>query len=456
MSKWECIVCGLIYDEKEGWPDDGIAPGTRWEDVPEDWLCPDCGVGKEDFELLESAPIDDTPHHEEPVVDKVHAPVIILGTGLAGYGLAKEFRKHDSETPLILITSDDGRSYSKPMLSTGYTKDHSANDLAQLDAGNMARLLKASVWTMTKVNEIDTANQLIKVGDAQTAIHYGKLVLAVGAEVIRPPIEGDALELVYSVNDLLDYDDFRTAVKKNDVKKVCIIGGGLIGCEYTNDLINGGFEVEAVDPLAYCLPTLLPEAAGKAVQAALEEKGATFHFGPLVTAVNRADNGVSVSLNNGETIAADLVVSAVGVRPRTDLARASGIETNRGVVTNRLLETSAPNVYAMGDCAEVNGHVLVYVAPLMAAARALGKTLAGEPTEVSYPAMPVTIKTPACPVVVAPPAQGADGEWHIEADGGNVKAQYRDAGGNLLGFALTGDATREKMALQKELPAIMA
>ena len=172
--------------------------------------------------------------------------------------------------------------------------------------------------------------------------------------------------------------------------------------------------------------------------------------------MNKAEKGVVVSLNNGDTIAADLVVSAVGVRPRTDLAKSSGIETNRGVVTNRLLETSAPNVYAMGDCAEVNGHVLVYVAPLMAAARALGKTLAGEPTEVSYPAMPVTIKTPACPVVVAPPAQGAQGEWKTEADGANVKAEFRNSSGDLLGFALTGDATREKMALQKELPAIMA
>jgi rubredoxin-NAD+ reductase len=456
MSKWECIVCGLIYDEKEGWPDDGIAPGTKWEDVPEDWLCPDCGVGKEDFELLEEAPVDDTPHHEEPVVDKVHAPVVILGTGLAGYGLAKEFRKYDENTPLILITSDDGRSYSKPMLSTGFTKDHNANDLAQLDAGSMARMLKASVWTMTRVNEIDTAAQLIKVGDAQTAIHYSKLVLAVGAEVIRPPIQGDALELVYGVNDLLDYDDFRTAVKKNDVRKVCIIGGGLIGCEFTNDLLNGGFEVEAVDPLGYCLPTLLPEQAGKAVQAALEAQGATFHFGPLVTAVNKADKGVVVSLNDGRSISADLVVSAVGVRPRTELAKASGIEVNRGVVTNRLLETSAPNVYALGDCAEVNGHVLVYVAPLVAAARALGKTLAGEPTEVSYPAMPVTIKTPTCPVVVAPPPAGIAGAWSIEADGNNVKAEFRDASGRLLGFALTGDATREKMTLQKELPAIMS
>ncbi|MBA6413618.1 FAD-dependent oxidoreductase [Parahaliea sp. F7430] len=455
MSKWECIVCGLIYDEKEGWPDDGIAPGTKWEDVPEDWLCPDCGVGKEDFELLEEEEVDEVPHHDEAAVDTKQDPVIILGTGLAGYGLAREFRKHDSDTPLILITSDDGRSYSKPMLSTGFTKNTSADDLAQQDAGSMAKQLKASVWTMTEVSEIDTDKQVIKIGNAETSIHYGKLVLAVGAQVIQPPIEGDGLDRVYSVNDLLDYDDFRSAISQNNVKKVCIIGGGLIGSEFTNDLLNGGFEIEVVDPLAHCLPTLLPEVAGKAVQAALQASGAKFHFGPLVTAVNKADVGVTVSLNTGETISADLVLSAVGVRPRIDLAQASGLQTNRGIVTNRLLETSAPNVYALGDCAEVDGHVLVYVAPLMAAARALGKTLAGEPTEVQYPAMPVTIKTPACPVVVAPPAAGARGEWTVQADGNNVQAEYRDSSGNLLGFALTGEATKAKLALQKELPPII-
>ena len=53
MKKWQCVVCGQIYDESQGWPDDGIAPGTRWEDVPADWLCPDCGVGKADFEMIE-------------------------------------------------------------------------------------------------------------------------------------------------------------------------------------------------------------------------------------------------------------------------------------------------------------------------------------------------------------------------------------------------------------------
>ncbi|MFT5484144.1 MAG: rubredoxin-NAD+ reductase [Halieaceae bacterium] len=457
MSKWECIVCGLVYDEVEGWPDDGIAAGTKWEDVPEDWLCPDCGVGKEDFELIEETPVAETPHHQDEDTDHVQAPVIILGTGLAGYGLAKEFRKHDEETPLILITADDGRSYSKPMLSTGYTKNTSADDLAMLDAGVMAKNLKASVWTMTRVTEIDTANQQIKTGDAETSIHYDRLILALGADVIRPPIAGDGLDLVYSVNDLLDYADFRAAVTNNGVKKVCIIGGGLIGCEFTNDLLNGGFEVETVDPLGYCLPTLLPEAAGKAVQRGLETLGATFHFGPLVKAVDKApEGGVSVSLDSGETIEADIVLSAVGVRPNVALAQAAGIEINRGIKTNRLLETSAKNVYAFGDCAEVDGKVLVYVAPLMAAARALGKTLSGEPTEVAYPAMPVTIKTPACPVVVSPPAPDKQGEWVlVQEQGNNVLAEYRDAGGALLGFALTGDATREKMRLQKLLPPIL-
>ena len=454
MSKWECIVCGWVYDEETGDPDSGIEPGTRWEDIPDDWLCPDCGVGKEDFEMIEQSEPSSLPHHDEPSTASQDAPIVVIGTGLAGYGLVRELRKQDKETPVIMITADDGRAYSKPMLSTGYTKKQDADALAQKDAGGMGEDLNASVWTMTKVTAIDTAAQTISTGDAETKVHYKKLVLALGADTWTPPLEGDAVGDVFSVNDLMDYGKFRAAV--DGKKTVTILGGGLIGCEFTNDLINGGFEVETVDPLGYCLPTLLPEAAGKAVQSALEDKGAKFHFGPLVTEVNKADNGVEVTLNNGETISCDLVLSAVGVRPQVELAKSAGIEVNRGVVTNRLLETNAPNVYAMGDCAEVAGHVLVYVAPLMAQARALAKTLTGEPTEVSYPAMPVTIKTPACPVCVSPAPRDAKGEWQIEQDGNNVVAKFVDtATGDLLGFALTGEGTKQKMALQKELPAIM-
>jgi rubredoxin-NAD+ reductase len=457
MARWECIVCGWVYDEAKGWPDEGIAPGTRWEDVPAGFLCPDCGVGKEDFELIDDTPLPATPHHQEAEIVSVEHPVIIIGTGLAGYNLAREFRKHDGETPLVLITADDGRMYSKPMLSTGFTKNTTAGDLATADAGGMAIQLKASVWTHTQVTAIDTARKEIRIGDA-TTVGYSKLVIAWGADTIRPPLGGDGLELVYSVNDLLDYADFRAAIANNGVKKVLIIGAGLIGSEFANDLSNGGFDLDVVDPLGWSLPTLLPEAAGRAVQAALEAKGVRFHFGRLVTEVNRGagGKGIVATLNDGSRVEADLAVSAIGVRPRTGLAKAAGIAVNRGIVADRFLATSAPDVYTLGDCAEVQGWVLYYVAPLMAAARALGKTLAGEPTAVAYPAMPVTIKTPACPVVVSPPAPGAQGSWSIKGNAPDIVAEFRDAAGALLGFALTGEGTKQKLALQKELPALIA
>jgi len=466
MAQWECIVCGWVYDEAKGDPDNGVAPGTKWDDVPESWLCPDCCVGKEDFEIVAGTEDDAAAASEEaaPAEEETSGPVVIIGSGLAGYNLVKEVRRIDSEKPIIMITSDDGHNYSKPMLSTGFTKNKDAAALSMGDAGKMALQLNVSIWTNTVVDSIDTDHQRLTLSTGAT-VEYGKLVIAWGADTIKPPMEGDALDSVFSINDLVDYDGFRKAIAKADAKKVAIIGGGLIGSEFTNDLLNGGFETETIDPMGYTLPTLLPEQAGKAVQAELEAQGAKFHFGPLesgefgpvATAVNKTENGVQVSLNNGVTIDADVVVSAVGVRPRTALAEAAGIKVNRGVIGNKFLETSAKNVYTLGDCAEIEGHVLFYVAPLLAGAKALAKTLTGTPTEVSYPAMPVTIKTPTCPVVVSPAPRDAEGEWTIEQDGPNTVCEFRNSEGQLLGFALTGaNGVKEKMRLQKELPPIMA
>ena len=456
MRNWECIVCGWTYDEAKGLPEEGIPPGTPWEEVPQDFLCPDCGVGKEDFDLLEEegAPL------VEPAAaagQDTEPPIVIIGTGLAGYNAAREFRKYDKEMSLLLLTADDGRFYSKPMLSAGFTKNTTADDLATASPDEMAEQLKAEVKVFTRVESIDTDGHAIRTDKGET-IPYSKLVLAWGAEVMQPPLQGDALEKVYSVNDLLDYGRFRHVLEETGAKKILLIGAGLIGSEFANDLHNGGFILEAVDPLGYSLPTLLPELAGQAVREALEEKGVRFHFGTVVEEINHASGGAGVTarLSDGVEVEADLVVSAIGVRPRIALAEQAGITVQRGIVVDRQLRTSAADVYALGDCAEVEGLVLYYVAPLMACARALGRTLAGEPTPVQYPAMPVTIKVPACPVVVSPPPPGAQGEWQFRQDGRNVVAEFRDADGSLLGFALTGEGTKEKIRLQKELPPLLA
>jgi len=340
------------------------------------------------------------------------------------------------------------------LLSTGYTKSLDYDKLALQSAAEIAAQLGISVLTRTHVRHIDTEHKQLAL-EHGAAISYDSLVIATGAQVIRPPLDGDAVNDVLSVNDLDDYARFQTLVTNETVSKVAVIGAGLIGCEFTNDLLNGGFITESVDPLAWCLPTLLPEDCGRAVQAALEAKGASFHFGALAESVNRHGEGYSVTLNNGKTIEADAVLSAVGVRPNIQLAESADIEVGRGIKTNRYLQTNAPDVYALGDCAEVEGHVLVYVAPLSAGARALGATLTGTPTAVHYPAMPVAIKTPACPVVVSPPPREASGEWIIEGTAPDLKATFRDADGRLLGYALTGDGVKEKSVLTKELPAIL-
>jgi rubredoxin-NAD+ reductase len=379
-------------------------------------------------------------------------PIIIIGTGLSGYTLGKEFRKYDQEAPLLFITADDGRSYSKPMISTGYAKNKSADALAMADAGVMAEQLKASIRTFATVTAIDAANHEISLGDEK--LRYSKLVIAWGAECIKPPLKGDGLDRVYSVNDLIDYARFREVAAGK--KKILIVGAGLIGSEYANDMAAGGYEIEAVDPLAGPLGTLLPPQASKAVQHAMErECKVKYHFGTVVDTIDKQGDGVVATLANGETVQADLVLSSVGVRPRIALAQQAGIAVNRGVVANRYLETSAEDVYVLGDCAEVEGHVLYYVMPLMACARVLGKTLHGERTAVTYGAMPVGVKVTVCPIQISPPARGAAGEWTEEVDGDNVRSLFHSPEGQLLGFALTGKCAEEKMKLAKELPPIM-
>lgn len=378
-------------------------------------------------------------------------PIVIIGTGLAGFNLAKELRKLDKDTPLVMLTRDDGRNYSKPMLSNGFAKGKDADALALAAPEQTAEQLGLTLRHGVEVAAIDsTARQIIVAGEV---LEYSKLVLALGADVFRPPMAGDALDRVYSVNDLMDYGRFRAALQGK--KKVLIIGGGLIGCEFANDLISGGFQVELVEPMGRCLPTLLPEPASRAVQQGLAAQGVGFHFGPFAARCDVRGDGVVVGLSDGSEVTADIVLQAVGLRPRIALAEAAGLEVKRGVVVDPLLQTSAEDIYALGDCAEVEGLVLPYILPLMAASRALAKTLTGTPTPVSYGVMPVTIKTPACPTVVCPPPPGAEGEWQCEGSGLDIKALFVGTDGAPLGFALTGAACAEKQALAKQLPPLL-
>ena len=383
--------------------------------------------------------------------DLTQSGIVIIGSGLAGFTVIRELRKLDKTIPVTLVTREPGYFYSKPMLSTALASNKSAEQLVSTNAEGMAAQLEITIVGDADVTAIDTVTQTITT--SKGSIPYGKLVLGLGADQIRLPLQGNAVNEVITVNDLEEYAQFRKMIEGK--KRIAILGAGLIGCEFANDLVLGSYEVDVIDLAPNALGRLLPEVAALALQEKLSDAGVRWHFGTTAQSIDRNGDSLVITLANGSTITSDVFLSAVGLKPRLDLAKAAGITTGTGITVNRQLETSAKNIFAIGDCAEIDGLVLPYVMPIMQAARALAPNLLGQAATLSYPAMPVMVKTPSLPTIVSPPAKGAVGDWKIIPVEGGLETRFESSDGKLLGFALLGSATAQRGALTKELPPIL-
>jgi rubredoxin-NAD+ reductase len=382
----------------------------------------------------------------------VPQPIVIIGSGLAGFTVIRELRKLDKEAPITLITREPGYFYSKPMLSTAFANSKSAEQLISSSSEAMATQLNLTVLGNTDVHSIDAQAQLLHTSNGE--VGYSKLVLALGADQIQLGLQGTAADAVMTVNDLEDYARFRGAIEGR--KRIAILGAGLIGCEFANDLTLGGYSVDVIDLAPHALGRLLPEAAATALEEKLSAAGVRWHFATTAQSIDVAGDAIQITLANGSVIETDVVLSAVGLRPRIQLAREAGIKTGLGIEVNRQLQTNLDSIYAIGDCAETEGLVLPYVMPIMQAARALAPVLLGQAATLQYPAMPVMVKTPAYPIVVSPPAKGAEGEWNSTEVEGGMLCRFESNDGQLLGFALLGAATAERATLVKLLPPVLA
>jgi rubredoxin-NAD+ reductase len=378
---------------------------------------------------------------------KIMKPIVVLGSGLAGYTLVRELRKLDRDVAITLASRDSGDYYSKPMLSNAFAQGKDAAALVNTAAAEMSKQLDITLLQHTEVLGINRKHKQLKTSVG--VIEYDRLVLALGADPIRLPLQGDAVDAVVSVNDLADYAHLRTLLVS--AKRVAIIGGGLIGCEFANDLAAAGYSVTVIDPTAYPLSGLMPQQAGMQLIEPLNSQGVTWRFGVTVKAVNRLLKGYALTFTDDSILHADVVLSAVGLRPRIELARNAGLAVNRGIVVDAQLRSSDTAIFALGDCAEIEGRVLPYVLPIMHAARTLARVLAGEDARVEFPAMPVVVKTPAHSVAVLPVARDVIGEWKILANGQGIKLGFFDAQNQLCGFALTGEYAAERGAMTKQL-----
>ncbi len=377
------------------------------------------------------------------------APIVIVGAGLAGFSVARELRKLDKQVPIRMVTLDAGHFYSKPNLSNALAWKKTAEQLIASPRASVAAQLGIEILDHVCATRLLPNEHALVIGGER--IEYAKLVLAVGAQPIRLPIAGSGAADILSVNHLDDYAVFRARLEGK--RRIAILGAGLIGCEFANDLAGAGFAVDVFDVAPQALGRLLPPGAAAFLGAGLASAGVRFHFATGVDRVEKEGAGYVLMDASERSFETDLVLSAVGLRPETALARDAGLKVNRGIVVDAELRASDADVFAVGDCAEVQGLVLPFVLPIMQQARALAKTLAGAPTPVAYPAMPVVVKTPACPTVVCPPPVGAVGTWREESTATGVRGIFEDAAGKSLGFALVGSASAEKQALAVKMPS---
>lgn len=375
------------------------------------------------------------------------APVIVLGSGHAGYSVARELGRRKAS--LLLLTADDGQFYSKPALSEALRLGIATENLASRTAQQMAGQIRGAVQTGVRITKVLPQERLVCSGEQ--GYRYSALVLALGADPVRLPLQIDAESCVYSVNSLEDYRRFRIAIAGK--RRVAVIGAGLVGCEFANDLVDAGHQVAVVDPAPQPLGRMIPPQGGDFLRAALAQRGVEWFLGAGVTCIQAQGEGVSLLLDDGKGLQADVVLSSVGVKPRVSLAAAAGLPVRRGIVVDRCMRTADPNIYALGDCAEVEGRLLPYIAPIGLGAKVVAANVLGGEESVRYPAMPVSVKTPACPTVICSPPEGAAGRWFAEDSADSTRLLFRTADGGLGGFVLQGKAVEEADALAQQIPA---
>lgn len=432
----------------------------------------------------------------------MQSPIIIIGAGMAGYTLARELRKLTSDIAITLISRDSADSYAKPTLSNAFFQNKSAQSIANANAESMASSLNITVMNFCQVIDVNVAQKTVTVRSVLTAdeqqLPYSKLVLATGANPRTLPHCAIDNTRIFAVNHLDDYKKFQQTISDlldqtyaYQPVKVAIIGAGLIGCEFANDLVSqiddNNLQIHVFDSASLPLANQLPAQAGHALQHALEQAGVTFHLAVKIDSIDTAktalnqSNPVTITTksNAGDLSAthADVVLIAIGLVANTELAEHMGLQVahlsdnvrqhthlprsaRQGILVDEFLQTSQTDIYALGDCANVAGSFMPYVMPLMNQVKALAKTLANPsdpPTKVSYPAMPVAVKTPCLPIVVLPvSAQYSEDmlTWQTTPmeDGMILSAVSKTQPDKLLGFVLVGkEAGKQRLTLVKQV-----
>ena len=373
--------------------------------------------------------------------------IVIVGGGFAALQTIKMLRKADQNIAITMVTADAGIEYSKPNLSHVFSQAQTPQQLAVNTAQQLAEQYNVVIKTNVWVSEVNTEQQFVVAGD--DVIPYSKLVLATGATPFIPPAEGLNPEATITLNSLEEFEKHKAQI--DVAKRITVIGGGLIGVELALDLQTSGKDVTIIEPASYLLNSLVPPFVSLELERELTKAGVTVETDSAICRATYLNDGVRLQTTSSRLIKTDVVIAAAGLKPNTALAKQAGIDVSRGILVDETMRTNIKNVYAIGDCIEIQGRVMAYLQPAILSANVLAKQLTTGEAKLSLPHMITKVKTPSYPIQLAGRDIHTAQSWETRFEPNGLIAKGFNEENRLVGFIVTGEHTKAAFPLLKEL-----
>jgi NAD(P)H-nitrite reductase large subunit len=279
---------------------------------------------------------------------------VIIGGSAGAVGAVEAIREVDPIGDITVISEETNSSYSRPMIAD-YLSGETSKEKMAFPTKDFWDKHKVQMRLSEKAVKLDLLQKAVELENAER-INFDKLLIATGGKTFIPKMESTTKKGVYNFTTILDTQQIDEAITISNAQEAVVIGGGLIGVSATEALVKRGLKVTIIELKNWILNLVLDEEAAKIIETVIQKDGVSMITGRTVQRIlGREDNEEAVGgvvLDNGTIIECDMVVVAVGVIPRTELAAQTDLKLNRGILVDRFMQTSVPDVYACGDVAE--------------------------------------------------------------------------------------------------------